>query len=86
MDIAYDTYEREVPSVANKLKPLSAEEQHALREKAKSELERLEVVYADNHTKEKIHTLRKSMASVRLYIKLFWTITSLTKRESIQTE
>ena len=59
MDIAYDTYEREVPSVANKLKPLSAEEQHALREKAKSELERLEVVYADNHTREKIHTFKE---------------------------
>ncbi len=37
--------------MANKLKPLTAEEQHTLREKAKSELERLEVVYSNDVTR-----------------------------------
>jgi len=57
-------------SVANKLKPLSAEEQHALREKAKSELERLEVVYADNHTKEKIHTFKEKYGICEIVYKV----------------
>ena len=50
--------------MSSKVKPLSSEEQHALREKAKSELERLETVYADNQMREKIHVKFRTLPEV----------------------
>ena len=56
--------------MSSKVKPLSSEEQHALREKAKSELERLETVYADNQMREKIHTFKEKFGICEIVYKV----------------
>ena len=56
--------------MSNKVKPLTSEEQYALREKAKSELERLEIVYSDDVTREKIHRFKEKFGICEVVYKV----------------
>lgn len=56
--------------MANKTKSLSSEEKLALREKVKSELKRLEVVYAEDETREKIHTFKEKFGICEIVYKV----------------
>lgn len=56
--------------MSSKAKSLSSEEKLALREKAKSELKRLEVVYAEDETKEKIHTFKEKFGICEIVYKV----------------
>ena len=63
--------------MSSKAKSLSSEEKLALREKAKSELKRLEVVYAEDETKEKIHTFKVANVTSESQILLKGTRTNM---------
>ena len=56
--------------MANKVKPLTVEEQHTLREKAKSELKRLEVVYSNDVTREKVQRFKEKFGICEIVYKV----------------
>ena len=56
--------------MANNVKPLTAEEQHTLREKAKSELERLEAVYSNDLTREKVQRFKEKFGVCEIVYKV----------------
>ena len=56
--------------MSNKVKPLTSEQQFALREKARNELERLEAVSTDDITSEKIRAFLEKYKSCEIVYKV----------------
>lgn len=56
--------------MADRARPLTIEEQSALREKAKRELERLETVYADEATRERIIRFKEKFGVCEIVYKV----------------
>ena len=66
--------------MANKTKPLTLVEQHALRQKAKNELERLESVYTNDATREKIHSFKEKFGICEIVYKVILEDHQLNKK------
>ena len=56
--------------MAKTVRPLSSEEQLRLRNKAKTELERLEAVYSEEETKEKINKFKEKFGVCEIVYKV----------------
>ena len=55
--------------MADRVRPLTIEEQSALRDRAKRELERLEAVYSDEVAREKISRFKEKFGGCEIVYK-----------------